>query len=138
TTQHFYQLTQTLTFLEAATNSPAWITRPTHYSDWHPGHDVLPPDALTVMQGVQCCGSYGFLGLTAGDLQYGHNLPTYNPGVPGLGLMYDSIAANTLPIFITHFQIDPSQAVPPTVHAQLTLNSVAGTTVWYSTSSLNP
>ena len=33
-----------------------------------------------------------------------------------------SVAANTLPIFITHFQIDPSQAVPPTVKAQLTFN----------------
>jgi RHS repeat-associated protein len=129
------QVTQTLTFLVAGTNSPAWSTPPTSYGTWP---NVLTPDMLVTMQALQCCGSYGFLGLTAGDLQYAHNLPGYNPGVPGLGLMYDSIAANTLPIFITHFQIDPNQAVPPTVTAQLTLNGTAGTTVWYSTSSLNP
>jgi YD repeat-containing protein len=67
-----------------------------------------------------------------------HPLPTYNPGVPRFSLVYDSIAANTLPIFITHFQIDPTQAVPPTVKAQLTFNSVQGTAVWYNTAQLNP
>ncbi len=129
------QLTQTLTFLVAGTNSPAWSTIPTSYSTWP---SVLTPDTLSTMQAVQCCGSYGFLGLTAGDLQLGHSLPTYNPGVPRFGLVYNSIAANTLPMFITHFQIDPTQAVPPTVKAQLTLNSVAGSWVWYDTSHLNP
>jgi YD repeat-containing protein len=132
------QVTQTLTFLVAGTDSPAWSTPPTTWNNNWSTIPVLTPDMLTVMQGVQCCHSYGFLGLTAGDLQYAHGMPSYNPGVPSLGLMYDSIAANTLPIFMTHFQIDPSQAVPPTVKAQLTLNGTAGSWIYYDTSHLNP
>ena len=78
---------------------------------------MITPDTVSTMQASQCCGSYADLGLTAGDVQYSHSLPTYNPGVPPLGLVYNSIAANALPIFITHYQIDPTKAVPPTVSA---------------------
>ena len=130
-------MTQTLTFLVAGTNSPAWSTIPTSWSTWST-FPVITPDTLSTMQASQCCGSYADLGLTAGDVQYGHSLAAYNPGVPGFGLVYNSIAANTLPIFITHYQIDPTKAVPPTVKAQLTFNSVQGTAVWYDTSHLNP
>jgi YD repeat-containing protein len=135
------QVTQTLTFTVASTSSPAYVsTPPTNYGNWA---NPLSPDALNIMQQTQqsfgcSCGDHIDVGLAGGDLQANVVMPAYNPGVPRLGLVYDSIAANTLPIFVTHFQIDPSQAVPPTVKAQLTFNGVAGTTVWYTTSSLNP
>jgi YD repeat-containing protein len=136
------QVTQTLTFKVAGTDSPAWSTAPTNYGTWT-NANPLTPDALNPMQQTQqifgcSCGDNIAVGLAAGDLQTYVVMPAYNPGVPRLGLVYDSIAANTLPIFITHFQIDPGQAVPPTVKAQLTFNGVAGTTVWYTTSLLNP
>jgi YD repeat-containing protein len=129
-------ITQTLTFKVASTSSPAYVaTPPTSASTW-PG--VLTPDALTDQQAVGGAGPYYALGLTQGDLQTSHALPSYNPGVPALGLVYSSAAANAQPVFITHFQIDPSQAVPATVSAQLTLNGTAGTTFYYDSSSLNP
>src|SRR5207244_12486698 len=44
------QVTQTLTFLVAGTNSPAWSTPPTSYSTWP---NVLTPDTLNTMQVTQ-------------------------------------------------------------------------------------
>jgi hypothetical protein len=41
------QVTQTLTFLVAGTNSPAWSSPPTSYGTWP---NVLTPDALTTRQ----------------------------------------------------------------------------------------
>jgi RHS repeat-associated protein len=130
------QVTQTLTFTVASTSSPAYVsTPPTNYGNWA---NPLSPDALNIMQQTVEGGPNASLGLTEGDVQTSHALPAYNPGVASLGLVYSSVAADARPIFITHFQIDPSQAVPPTVKAQLTFNGVPGTTVWYTTSSLNP
>jgi RHS repeat-associated protein len=153
-------VTQTMTFLVASTSSPAYVsTPPTSSTTWP---NVLPPDTLTNLEATASGGALDpsmggpgcacsqpnaeaqtheppyRLGLAAGDLETVHHIHSYNPGVPPLHLVYSSTAANALPIFITHFQIDPSQAVPSTVSAQLTFNSVAGSTFYYSTSSLNP
>jgi YD repeat-containing protein len=78
------------------------------------------------------------LRLADGAVLTTHTLPTYNPGVPALQLLYSSTAADTKPIFLDHFQLDPTQAVPTRVTAQLTFNGVTGQTVWYDTSLLNP
>jgi RHS repeat-associated protein len=159
------QLTQTLTFLVAGTDSPAYTASPPTSSGTWPA--VLPPDALKAEQetvgagsvsasscGCSSCGCgadagaqtqgnspYYRLGLNAGDLRISHGLPGYNPGVPPLRLLYNSTAANPLPVFIVHYPLDPSQAVPATVTAQLTLNGNAGQLFYYSTSgssALNP
>jgi hypothetical protein len=44
------QVTQTLTFLVAGTNSPAWSTIPTSYSSWP---NVITPDTLNTMEQTQ-------------------------------------------------------------------------------------
>jgi RHS repeat-associated protein len=129
-------ITQTLTFKVASTSSPAYTaSAPTSSSTWPV---VLPPDAVTAGQATTGGGPYYALGQASGELDAMHAMPGYNPGVPALMLDYNSVAANPLPIFIDHFQIDPSQAVPATVSAQLTFNGVLGSTFYYSTSSLNP
>src|SRR5262249_31038331 len=46
--------------------------------------------------------------------------------------------ADPRPIFIYRFQLDPTRAVPGTIHAALTFNGSTGSTVWYSTGLLNP
>jgi hypothetical protein len=128
-------LSQTLTFSVIATDSPAWSsTPPTSVSTWP---TVLPPDALTARQET-VDSQYYRLGLATGEVQTSHTLPAYNPGVPPLTLLYSSTAADRLPIFLEHYQLDPSQSAPATVTAQLTLNSVAGPVTTYTTSLLNP
>ncbi len=132
-------ITQTLTFLVNSTSSPAYVSTPVTTSSTWP--TVLQPDALTDGQATAgaCCGYYS-AGLTDGEVRTAHMVPSYNPGAPPLGLVYSSAAANpnTQPIFIVHYQLSPSQSVPSTVSAQLTLNSVAASTVYWNTSQLNP
>jgi RHS repeat-associated protein len=74
------------------------------------------------------------VGLFSGEVQTSHALPPYNPGVPALHLVYNSTAANAQPVFVVHYQIDPSQAIPSTVSAQLTFNGVGGQVYYYSLS----
>jgi RHS repeat-associated protein len=128
--------TITLTYQVTATDSPAYSSSsPTSTSTWA---NVLTPDALNGQASV-AAGPYAALGLAAGDGQTAHALPAYNPGVAPLGLAYDSAAGNAQPVFVIHYQLDPAQSsAPGTVTAQLTFNNVAGSTVWYNTSSLNP
>jgi RHS repeat-associated protein len=129
------QQTQTLTFRVASTTSPAWASSsPTSASTWP---SVLPPDASTAGQDL-ITRQYYSLGLNTGEVLTGHTLPAYNPGVPALGLVYSSLAADPRPVFIAHYPLDPSQAVPATVSARLTLNGTAGSTFYYDTSPLNP
>src|SRR5438876_2163404 len=83
------QLSETITFLVAGTNSPAYsATQPTSPSTWL---NVLPPDAVTDQQSMigSCCGYY-HVGLTDGELQTTHSLPAYNPNVPALQMVYVS------------------------------------------------
>jgi len=125
-------LTQTLTFIVAGTDSS---TRPTTASTWP---TVLTPDALTSGQETADAAPYASLGLAAGDVQTEHDLPAYNPNVDALSLVYDSAAADLLPTFLVHYQLDPTQpTVPTTVTAQLTLNGTAGSIIYYNTSTLN-
>jgi RHS repeat-associated protein len=65
-------------------------------------------------------------------------LPSYNPNVPALALTYDSLTANPLPIIVVEHPLDPTQAVPSQVSAQLTFNGTAGTTWYYNTSQFTP
>jgi YD repeat-containing protein len=142
------QFTQTLTFQVAGTQvasdlgyvgggsggSGGSYTGPTGVGTWP---TVVTPDALTGRQEAVGGPNYS-LGLATGEVRTGHALPAYNPGVPPHQLVYSSTAADARPIFLTRYTLDPSQAVPATVSAQLTLNGVAGPTVYYDTSLLNP
>jgi RHS repeat-associated protein len=142
------QFTQTLAFQVAGTQvasdlgyigggsggSGGSYTGPTSASTWP---TVVTPDAVTSRQEVVGGPNYS-LGLATGEVQTGHTLPAYNPGVPPHQLVYSSTAADPRPIFLTRYTLDPSQAVPATVSAQLTLNGVAGPTVYYDTALLNP
>src|SRR5205807_7976501 len=85
-----------------------------------------------VQQG--CCQAQPYwLGFDEGELYTYHKLPSYSPNVAALHLDYQSASANARPIFMVHYPIDSSQAVPPTVSAQLTLNSTAGQLFYYTT-----
>ncbi len=55
-------------------------------------------------------------------------MPSYNPNVPALALTYDSLTANPMPIFVVPHTLDPTQAVPSEVSAQLTFDGTALTT----------
>ena len=73
-----------------------------------------------------------------GALETSIDLPSYNPNVPGISLVYNSPAANALPIVVAEHQLDPTQAAPSEVSAQLTFNGTAGSTYYYDTSSFTP
>jgi YD repeat-containing protein len=124
------QVSQTISFLVSSTSSPAYVslgtlTYPT----------LLPPDALSDAQTMGGLGPYYQVGLTDGELQTIHVLPSYNPNVPPLQLVYVSTAANPQPIYIAHYQLSPSVAVPGTISEQLTFNGSAGSTVTVQTNS---
>jgi len=125
----------TLTFNVTSTSSPAYSSAVTSSSTWP---SVLPPDAITGQQETNGAGPDYSLGLATGELDTSYNMPAYNPGVAPLSLLYNSTAANAQPIFITHYPTSSSTALPSTISAQLTFNGTAGSTFYYSTSSLNP
>ena len=76
---------------------------------------------------------------TSGALDAAVTLPAYNPNVPALALAYDSLAADPRPVIVAHHQLDPAQAVPAEVSAQLTFNGgTPGTTYYYDTSLFTP
>src|SRR5207245_1881426 len=89
-------------------------------------------------------GPYAMLGLADGSVQTGFSLPGYNPNTSPLSLVYNSAVADPQPIFQVRYQLDPSQSLPSSVTAQLTLkdqsnNTVfTGSTIYYNPSSLNP
>jgi YD repeat-containing protein len=137
------QQTQVLTFQLDGTDSPAWTaTPPTTAGTWP---TVVTPDQLTGQQemvGEEMVGansSYS-VGLATGELQLTHTLPAYNVNVPPLELVYSSSAVsvgNSLS-FLVHYQLDPSQPVPSTITAKLTIQGLVNATVYYNTASLNP
>ncbi len=73
-----------------------------------------------------------------GALDTSISLPSYNPNVAPLSLDYDSQAADPNPIILTENPLSNSGSVPSQVSATLTFNGTAGTTYYYSTSTLNP
>jgi RHS repeat-associated protein len=119
---------QTITFSVDGTDSPAYSSQVDTASQW-PG--VIQPDAIMPdQQMVGDCNCY-HLGLATGELQTSHSLPGYNPNIPGLMLDYHSTDGDARPIFVVLYQLDPNTTPPPTVHAQLTLNSTAGQIYYY-------
>jgi YD repeat-containing protein len=133
-------VTQSFTFTLAATDSPAWSSAPTSAATWL---SVISPDQLNG-QAVQGAGPYAVLGVADGSVRTTHSLPSYNPNVTPLALVYNSTVANRQPIFVVRYQLNPSQSLPSSVTAQLTLTNAAnqlvynGPTVYYNPTSLNP
>src|SRR6516162_7008628 len=133
-------LTQTFTYSVTATNSPAWSSAPTSASTWP---SVIAPDQLKG-QSLAPAGPYASIGLADGSVQTSFSLPSYNPNTSPLGLVYSGSVADPQPIFQVRYQLDPSQSLPTSVTAQLTLkdqsnNTVfTGSTIYYNPSSLNP
>ena len=88
--------------------------------------DIVEPDAPTIStENAQ-------IALQDGALDTGINLPTYNPNVAPLALQYNSLSDNGSPIFIVHYQYISGT----TLAAQLTLNDLAGATVYYNLAGL--
>ncbi len=129
-------LTQTMTYEVAGTNSPAFSSsRPTSSNTWSAD---LTPDELSADQATGDFGSYASYGLADGSAQTFFAMPSYNPNVVPVGLVYDSAAAANDPVFVVRYQLQGSLS---NVTAQLTLNGVPGTTVSYngfSTPAFNP
>src|SRR5262249_43347603 len=123
-------------------DSPAWMgnaSRPTTVSTWLPATPVVTPDALKVDQDTVDAQYYS-LSEATGELLISHSMPSYHPAIAPATLVYSSLAADHMPVFITHFTLDPNQTVAPSwVSAQLKLNGTwAGQTHYYDTSKLNP
>jgi YD repeat-containing protein len=94
---------------------------------------VLTPDALRPNQ-EQVHGAFYSIALASGELTAGYSLPAYN-GRETLRLVYNSATAAPNPIFVVRHTLSDT-AVPDSVGATLTLNGVAGTEVFFDTSSL--
>jgi RHS repeat-associated protein len=73
-----------------------------------------------------------------GALDASIDLPAYNPTIPGIALTYDSLTADPRPIVVIPHALDPAQAVPSQVSAQLSFGSFTGSTYYYDTSKLAP
>jgi RHS repeat-associated protein len=134
--QNMQMLSQTMTFLVAGTDSPAYsASRPTSSASWP---NVITPDQVTAQQATQSGGPYASLGLADGSVQTSFAMPSYNPNVDPVSLIYNSTTANAQPIFLAQYQLPAGQAVPATITAQLTFNGTPGSQVVYNTSNLNP
>ncbi len=133
TSQHNETITQTITYDVAGTDSRAYSSsRPTSSSTWA---NVLTPDELSADQATGDFGSYTSYGLADGSAQTSWAMPSYNPNVSPVGLVYDSTAAGVDPVFIVHYQLGTS--FPQSITADLTVNGVErqGGPVTASTSS---
>ncbi len=129
-------LTQTMTFLVAGTDSPAYsASRPTSSSTWP---SVVTPDQLSSSQATQIVGPYAKVGLADGSVQTSFSMPSYNSNTTPVSLVYNSTTANAQPIFLAEYQLPLGQAVPSTITAQLTFNNTPLAAVTYNTSGLNP
>ncbi len=125
---------QTFHFVVSATDSPAWSAPPTVVSS---GTTVVTPDLLQ-SGAVSVSNPHDTITLADGSVSTEIDLPAYNPSVPALSLVYNSLAADPRPIFDTRYQLDPTVAVPSTISARLTVDSTPLTTVTYDTSTMNP
>jgi hypothetical protein len=90
---------------------------------------VIAPDQLKG-QSQAPAGPYASIGLADGSVQTGFSLPSYNPNTSPLGLVYSGSVANPQPIFQVRYQLDPSQSLPTSVTAQLTLKDQSNNTVF--------
>jgi RHS repeat-associated protein len=134
------KLTQSYDFVVASTTSPAWTADPTSAATWP---TVVTPDQVNG-QAMVAAGPYASLGLADGSVQTSHSLPSYNPNVAPLTLVYNSAVADPQPVFQTRFQLDPTKALPSSLTAQLTLTNgsgqtvYTGPTVYYNPGAANP
>ncbi len=125
---------QTFHFVVSATDSPAWSAPPTVVSS---GTTVVTPDLLQ-SGAASVSNPHDTITLADGSVSTEIDLPSYNPSVPALSLVYNSLAADPRPIFDTRYQLDPTVAVPSTISARLTVDGTPLTTVTYDTSTMNP
>ena len=70
----------------------------------------------------------------SGALDTAIPLPSYNPNIAPLALVYDSVAADPRPIVVEHHVLDPTKTIPTQVTASLTFNGSTGSTSYYDTS----
>jgi RHS repeat-associated protein len=103
--------TLTFPYLVYGTDSPGYTsTQPTTYGSWNP---VLQPDAIKPDQDT-VAGQYYQVGLDTGELMIDHPLPSYNPGVAPLDLVYNSAFADRKDLFVAHYPIPDNRTDTPT------------------------
>jgi RHS repeat-associated protein len=94
---------------------------------------TIPPDL--VQPGAPAFDSQGVsVDAISGALDTSIDLPSYNPNVPVLSLVYNSLTADPRPIVVVHHTLDDTKTVPTKVDATLTFNGSAGTKWVYDTS----
>ena len=98
---------------------------------------VVSPDAVSASAPTMAVQD-GAIDANSGAFDTAIALPSYDPNVPSVTLAYDSVTANPQPILDLHHTLDPAQATPSQVTAQLTFNGSAGSTVYTNTSQLIP
>ena len=109
-------------------DSPAKATQPAPAGIGPSASGVIAPDQLQ-NQAMVPAGPYAGVGLVDGSVQTGFSLPSYNPNVAPLGLVYNSAAAHPQTIFTLNYLLSNWLSIPSYVNAQLTL-SQSGTTVF--------
>jgi RHS repeat-associated protein len=98
---------------------------------------TLAPD---LVQAASPAFASHYVDVTAatGALEAYVGLPSYSPNFGGLVFAYDSLAADPRPIVVVNHELDPAEDTPDKTSAQLTFNSVAGSTYYYDTSEFTP
>jgi YD repeat-containing protein len=95
---------------------------------------TIPADL--VQPGAPAFDSQGVsVDAVSGALDASIDLPSYNPNVPALSLVYNSLTADPRPIVLVHHTLDDTKSVPTKVDATLTFNGSAGTKWVYDTSA---
>lgn len=112
---------QEYVFRVNGTDSPAWQGLvPTTPATWPA---VIAPDRLaTSAESFQ--GPGYAVRRQSGELLLRHELPSYNPGVPSLNLVYSSAAAEPTPVFLVNHVL--AAPVPASLTVTTTVNGVAG------------
>ena len=96
---------------------------------------VVTPDRL---RNEHTAAGDGYrIGTASGAVHSRHQFPAHD-GQPPLALAYSSHAAAPRPVFTVRHELDPTQAVPDTIAATLTLDGVAGQTFHYDTAGFSP
>src|SRR5262249_55665698 len=98
---------------------------------------TLNPGAIADSSLAVSSGNVAVVSAT-GALMTSIDMPSYNPNVPALSLVYNSLAANALPIVVAEHPLSASLSTPSKVSAKLTFNGTALTTYYYNPSSLTP
>jgi hypothetical protein len=118
--------TWTETYLLSGTSSPAYAaTPPTNSGTWP---TILPPDKVLSNQASVAIGPYASAGLADGSVQTSFAMPSYNPNVAPLGLVYITVAADPHPVFQVLY-LEPT--LPSVFSAQLSINGTAFAPVYY-------